>query len=59
MAIEINLNEILANAFNRLSNEQKKILAEESKKNKDFLDSIPDFIQDQKREFAKNFQIQL
>ncbi|WP_219956465.1 MULTISPECIES: exonuclease domain-containing protein [unclassified Algoriphagus] len=59
LAIEINLNEILANAFNRLSNEQKKILAEESKKNKDFLDSIPDFIQDQKREFAKNFQIQL
>ena len=59
LTIEINLTETVAKAFNKLSNEQKELLAEASKKEQEFLDSIPEFSHDEKRIFANNFQTQL
>jgi len=59
LTIEVNLTEKVAEAFNELSNEQKELLIEASKKEQEFLDSIPEFSHDEKRNFANNFQTQL
>ncbi len=59
LTIEIDLTEKVADAFNGLSNEQKELLIEASKKSQKFLDSIPEFSHDEKRNFANNFQTQL
>ncbi|MDD2476039.1 MAG: hypothetical protein PHI32_09025, partial [Dysgonamonadaceae bacterium] len=59
LTIEINLTETVAKAFNGLSKEQKELLIQASKKEQEFLDSIPEFSHDEKRIFANNFQTQL
>lgn len=59
LTIEINLGETVAKAFDGLSNEQKELLIEASKREQEFLDSIPEFSHDDKRIFANSFQTQL
>jgi DNA polymerase-3 subunit epsilon len=59
LTIDINLTEKASEAFSRLSNEQKERLIEASNKEQEFLDSIPEFSHDEKRNFANNFQTQL
>jgi len=59
LTIEINLTEKIETTFNGLSNKQKELLIETSKKEQDFLDSIPEFSHDEKRDFANNFQTQI
>jgi len=58
LTIEINLTETVAKALNGLSNEQKDLLIQASKKEQEFLDSIPEFSHYEKRIFANNFQTQ-
>ncbi|RZT96372.1 exonuclease [Ancylomarina subtilis] len=59
LTIEIDVTEKIAEAFNGLSTEQKELLVETSKKEQEFLDSIPEFNHDDKRNFGNNFQKQL
>jgi len=59
LTIEIDVTEKIAEAFNGLSTEQKELLIETSKKEQEFLDSIPEFNHDDKRNFGNNFQTQL
>lgn len=59
LTIEINLTEKVAEAFNGLSNEQKELLIEASKKEQEFLDNIPEISHEEKRNVANGFQKQL
>lgn len=59
LTIEINLTGKVTEAFNGLSNEQKELLIEASKKEQEFLDSIPEFSHEEKRNVANRFQNQL
>lgn len=59
ITIEINLTEKAAETFNGLSNEQKEHLIDASKKEQEFLDGIPEFSHNEKRNFANNFKTQL
>ncbi len=59
LTIEINLTEKVAEAFNGLSNEQKELLIEASKKEQEFLDNIPEISHEEKRNVANGFQNQL
>jgi len=59
LTIEINLTKKVAEAFNGLSNEQKELLIEASKKEQEFLDNIPEISHEEKRNVANGFQNQL
>jgi DNA polymerase III subunit epsilon len=59
LTFEINLSGKIQEAFNGLSNEQQEFLIEASKKEQEFLDSIPEFSHEDKRKFSNNFQTQL
>ena len=63
LSIEIDLTKEIygkiEEVFNGLSKEQKELLIESGKKKQEIIDSIPECSHDEKRNFAKKFQIKL
>ena len=63
LSIDIDLTKEISNiveeVYNGLSNEQKELLIESSKREQEFLDNIHDYNHEEKRNFANKFQNKL